>query len=408
MIDLRRLISRVSEQDGFTLIEVLVAAIVLVVGILGTAKLTVGSESTTLDAELQQVATEQAEQQLERARALSYGEVGDATTPTQEPSGSNALQGSEFTAPDTSDPEELVTPSTGATQAQLDPVTTFTVDQGDGRTISGTAYTYVSWRNEDCGAISLTGNAQLSNLQSQLQSLRAQLAVTADKITQAQAKLTNAVINQLGSQAQELSSELIQLSDSVTATQNKIDALLASGGPIDSLLNAQVDLCDIAPAIFDDLSSYLGVDVSNVSPIIDQLGTVDSAIEDLLNSTQLSTLITDLSNGICTLTPSVCNLLVNPIVTGVVNPLLDALDGGGSGPVADELDTLTATLNALPDIDAALLGGDSSPSRNTKRVTVAVTIDSIARQDITPKNPVWLSTVITDPRTGLLGLGGSS
>ncbi len=382
------------DERGFTLIEVLVAGLVLLIGILGTAKLAASSESTTLDAELQQIATEQAQRVLEEARSLDYAEVGDAVVPTQQPADADVLAAGQFSGPDTDGSEEIVTPATGAPAAAIEPVRTFTVDHGEGRTVSGTIYTFVSWRNEDCGGLSLTGNQQLAGAVDELEALSSQLRASQERILEGVEALTARVIARIPS-AGTLKTELEDLLEAIErasrSVQGRIDELNALLG------TGVVDLCDIDSAVFDDLSAVMALDLSDVSTIADDLAAVDGELDDLIGSALIS-----LCNGptglLCT------SGVVNQIVNNLINPLLAALDGSGPTTPSEALGALTATLDDLPAIDADLLDGDAFPNRNTKRVSVAVTIDSIAREDITPKNPVWLSSVITDPRDGLLGL----
>ena len=130
----RRIDLRASE--GFTLIEVLVAAIVLVVGILGTTKLIAGSEAATLDSELQQVATAQGEKQIEAIRGLGYESIGHgATVPTSAPGGGGSISGSGY------DGEQFVsTANESASQGgvagdgagTIAPVQNFSVSRGTG------------------------------------------------------------------------------------------------------------------------------------------------------------------------------------------------------------------------------------------------------------------------------------
>ncbi len=398
MSDDRRFARRLGPRDerGFTLVEVLVAGLVLLIGILGTAKLAASSESTTLDAELQQIATEQAQRALEEARSLDYAEVGDAVLPTQQPADADVIAGGQFSGPDTDEPEEIVTPATGAPAAAIEPVRTFTVDHGEGRTVSGTIYTFVSWRNEDCGGLSLLGNPQLDGAVDELEALSSQLGATQERVADATDSLTTRVISRvpsagaLKSELDDLQAALVGASQSIEARIDELNALLATG---------VVDLCDIDDAVFEDLGTLLALDLSDVSEIADDLAAIDGELDDLIGSALIS-----LCNGptglLCT------TAVINQIVNYLINPLLTALDGTGPTTPTDALEALTATLDELPAIDTDLLDGDAFSNRNTKRVSVAVTIDSIAREDITPKNPVWLSSVITDPRDGLLGVAG--
>ena len=165
----RRLIR---DESGFTVIEALVAAIVVAIGILGTATVISSADTTTLDSELQQVATDQGERALEQMRSLSYSELGHTGTPVL-PSGESGLSGYNYKSPDAPSSEQLVIAAnteTGDTKYSSDCRTedagagsatscfkvtpalqdkTFTVTQG-GQTVSGHIYTFVTWHDEEC------------------------------------------------------------------------------------------------------------------------------------------------------------------------------------------------------------------------------------------------------------------
>ena len=73
---------RQSQQDGFTLIEVIVAATILVVGIGATFTALAGSQRLTVKAERVDQATAIGQREIERLRALPFGDVGTTTFPT--------------------------------------------------------------------------------------------------------------------------------------------------------------------------------------------------------------------------------------------------------------------------------------------------------------------------------------
>jgi Tfp pilus assembly protein PilV len=73
--------SRLRREDGFTLIEGLVAALVLVTGLLGTLTALDGSRQLTTTAERQTIATHRAEQQIERIRAIPFASLELASAP---------------------------------------------------------------------------------------------------------------------------------------------------------------------------------------------------------------------------------------------------------------------------------------------------------------------------------------
>lgn len=402
-------IPRPGSEQGFTLTEVLVAALVLVIGILATAQLAASSESTTLDAELQQIATEQGERILEDARSLDYAQIGNSSTPTQQPSGSSALSGGQFTPPGNSESEELVLSTTGATSPQVQPLQSFSVDQGGGRSVAGTIYAYVSWRDEDCGVLSLTGNSTLTSARSQLNTLKTQLTVTSGKVGPALARLTNALVAYVP-QAAPLKTQLQTLNTALTSAISQLTTQIAR---LDSLTasTSNFDLCDVAPAAFNNLSKLLNLQLSGYTQLITDLtttGGINQRLDELKDNANLTTLLTYLSGTTCSvaLTKPLCDALVTPIVNNVINPLLTALVGGGSTPPTTAIQNITTYLGNLPNMSATDLVA-ANPNRNTKRVTVAVKVETVGGQSYAPSNAIWLGTVITDPRDGLVGSTGS-
>ncbi len=123
-------------EDGMTLVEVLVAALVLVVGILSMATVLTRSAALTTTSEREAQALDYAQQQIEQLRALPYSSValssctGDATWTAMRTSG-NALYEIRLGT------EPLATPCTG----KIAPVATW---QDDRLAVRGTVYRYVT------------------------------------------------------------------------------------------------------------------------------------------------------------------------------------------------------------------------------------------------------------------------
>lgn len=72
--------ARVSDEAGFTVIEMLVASFVLGIGVVGVAALLITSARTTSLAETQSDASALARSELEIVRSFDYDDVGIATT----------------------------------------------------------------------------------------------------------------------------------------------------------------------------------------------------------------------------------------------------------------------------------------------------------------------------------------
>lgn len=395
--------SDLSSERGFSLVELLVAALILAIGILGTATLAASSESTTLDAELQQIATEQAEIQVERARALPYEQVGLNGT-AQQPSDSNVLAGGRFSPPGVDGSEELVTSETGGPvpPGGLDPVTEFRIESG-GQSIQGTTYTFVSWRDEECGALQLVGHPRLDQLSDQLAELRAAIELARTRIQATVSSITNTLISILPATG-TLRNRLNQLKPVLDSIANDGD-LDQADQVLDQLLAVtELDLCDISPAAFAGVSGLLATDGEQIVDLTDSLNQLSGAIEPLHNGA--GGLLNSITSLTCTVLPSLCQQ-----ITAATNAALEIL-GTGSEPDSplSLAGAVQQSLGELAPIDPAAL--TTSTDRNTKRVTVAVTIDQLndagKREDLTPKNPVWLGTVLTAPTDGLLGGGEGS
>ena len=82
----RSLHHRLSEEDGFTIVEVLVAAVVLVVGLLGTLTLVDTANKTTFETKAREQASSLQREIVENARSVDYDQLTPASV-------SSAIQG---------------------------------------------------------------------------------------------------------------------------------------------------------------------------------------------------------------------------------------------------------------------------------------------------------------------------
>jgi prepilin-type N-terminal cleavage/methylation domain-containing protein len=153
-------------EDGFTLVEVLVATVVLAVGIAGTITVFVSSKKLTLAAERHEVAVTQAQREMETLQNMSYSQLGMTAWPStsdrlqSDPTkvgyfnGVNSYSGSSFTVVSagagSAVTERFVGPDdSNASLFQVSPgPSAFSVASTG---ISGKVYRYISWRPEDCG-----------------------------------------------------------------------------------------------------------------------------------------------------------------------------------------------------------------------------------------------------------------
>ena len=160
--DLARRLTR-DAQDGFTIVEVVVAMLVLTAASTATFVVFTSSKSTSLTAQRHEVAIAQAQKALESLRTLSYEQVGLTKAPAianrleSDPNrlgyyaSATTTDASSFTVRSGSPgvTERLVLPDSDSDGAVDPDPTSFSVG---GAGISGKVYRYVAWRPESCGA----------------------------------------------------------------------------------------------------------------------------------------------------------------------------------------------------------------------------------------------------------------
>jgi prepilin-type N-terminal cleavage/methylation domain-containing protein len=141
-------------EDGFSLVELLIAMALSAVGIAATLSVFGASGRTTVFSQNTEVGAQQAQAELDRLSRLDYGELALTSTPLGSPNLKNPnyrVSGSSFEVrPGLSEPL-VTTPGEGAT-AKVDPgPSDFAVGQ-NGATITGKIYRYITWRDENCPA----------------------------------------------------------------------------------------------------------------------------------------------------------------------------------------------------------------------------------------------------------------
>jgi prepilin-type N-terminal cleavage/methylation domain-containing protein len=144
--------ARMQKEQGFTLVELLIAMALTAIGVAATLGVFGASGRTTVISQNSEVGAQQAQAELDRLSKLKYGELAltsapvgstNPKNPNYRVSGVNFNVRSGLTEPMVTDPGE------GAT-AKVDPgPTTFSVGQ-NGSTITGKIYRYVTWRDENC------------------------------------------------------------------------------------------------------------------------------------------------------------------------------------------------------------------------------------------------------------------
>ncbi len=139
-------------EAGFTLIEVLIAVTVMSFGVAATMRVFGSAGRTTLSAQAQQVAVQQAQAEIERLSSLAYGELALTESPqsSSDPLHPGAkVSGASFTVR-AGLSEPLVLAAGAGASPRVEPgAQTFAVGTAGG-TITGKLYRYVSWRDETC------------------------------------------------------------------------------------------------------------------------------------------------------------------------------------------------------------------------------------------------------------------
>jgi hypothetical protein len=144
-------------DEGFTIVEILVAIMLLAVGVLSTIGVLVGTQKLSLVAEHQASISHRAQQELERLQSLSYAQLAMTAAPTRSTDASNpdfyvtAAGAFQYDRKDTSKTEPFATAAAGtigpAGQAW-----------SDGR-LSGYIYDFVTWTTDPkCGPACPTTN----------------------------------------------------------------------------------------------------------------------------------------------------------------------------------------------------------------------------------------------------------
>ena len=434
--------ARLGDDSGFTLVETLAAAIILAIGILGTVTVFSSADSTTVDAELQQIATDQGERAIEQIRSLDYSQIGHTTAPAL-PAGESGLSGNTYQSPDSGSAEQLVTAantesgdpkyaaaacgsedtsgaaSSTATScfrigtAAYPQDQTFTVTQAGGRTVTGHIYTMVTWRDEECELLPIGSlKTQLNNLGTILDNRIGQLNNVTTGILSSTTYGLNSLLNGvLPIWAQHLKDSAFTSGGQLASATGLLSLLQQTRTTLNSLNSSlsgltSLDLCDIRLAQFKSLTAVTQVDGSGNlqldSSITTPLGTTSSSGTLGTNIAAVQSALSSFKGALGILTTLTCPNALLPALCGYYNTLntvsqtLSTSIGGAAGIYANT-NTLRTDLANLASLSAA------NTTHNTKRVTVAVTIDRGSREDLTPANVVYLSSVVVDPNEGLLG-----
>jgi type II secretory pathway pseudopilin PulG len=145
----RKTLAVARDETGLTMIEVMVATIVLVMGAMATFGILVTATKNAQRAKASQTVLHLAQEEMERMRSLSYSQLAITEVPTvsSNPKNPNSrIVGSTFALQKSTlaEPEPLVVDPEG-----ISPESPFNVGSPEGGGVSGTVYRYVVWRNDD-------------------------------------------------------------------------------------------------------------------------------------------------------------------------------------------------------------------------------------------------------------------
>ncbi|WP_205697970.1 hypothetical protein [Conexibacter sp. SYSU D00693] len=397
------------EQAGIGLPELLVGLLLLAIGVGSMLTVFSSTSETVLGNERHDVAVEQAELALERARALPYADLQIRGTAATDGVPGSRVQGTNFRIK-TGTLEELVqsggTPN--ASTPGLDPVTSDAVGN-TGTPIRVKIYRYVTWRDEECPLLNLsqleTTLTSTITLINQVSGLLQNLTGpngTINKLLNSQNTLLGAVLAPVLSILNPVLTPLANVQNLIKPLGAPLAAIGLAVAPIAAITNGgltqRLDLCDLDINLFKQLSklNVVKTALTTLKPLLQSLDTLVDDVNDivlpLLNLNVLALLVA-VPQAVISLPSIVSSLLT--VVTNLPN-VITSLARDGLQLVPWLAETATGLATAVTQILVA-----PNTTHNTKRVTVAIVVD---HQDGTgPQSPVWASTVISDPNAGLLG-----
>jgi prepilin-type N-terminal cleavage/methylation domain-containing protein len=420
---------RQTDESGFTLIEVLVAALIMVIGVLGAMGGFIDSSKASQTAQRQDVASALATQAIEQIRELPYAsQAVDGSYPGSPGSGPlTSISGSNFTT-QAGQAEPLVS---AISTSGIDPVTYLDAQTGVPHSSCAvvtslapgdqcaTIYRFISWRKETCPTISLAtllGPAgtsgsllnQISTLSTTVSQLTSSISVDETSpiggllggllTTTGLTGVLNSTLGTLDTSLNGLSTALAPaqtaLSGELTTLQSAISGL--PGGSLTTL-----DLCSLPNLNLDSLGA---------------LATALSAAQNVLASTNVSGTLA----GVNTTLNAIATLNLTQLLGGVLGTL-DGTLNGASATINSAAGTITSTLGSLANelgstknltqiatdtftnvhaLATWLTNNASANVQETKRISVAVVLNT-AGSEVGVRQPVWVSSVSTDPTTGL-------
>lgn len=149
---LRKRTERPGVETGLTLVEVLVASMILVLGAMATFAILSTATKNAQRAKASQVILDLAQEEMERMRSLTYGSLAVTAVPTPEPGNplnpNSRVSGTEFDLIKDSSSQELRPFVLDEKGTGISPESPFSVGDPEHGSVSGTVFRYVVCRND--------------------------------------------------------------------------------------------------------------------------------------------------------------------------------------------------------------------------------------------------------------------
>ncbi len=366
------------EERGMTLVEVMVAAMVLLIAIVPTVKVFDDSRDQNATGERHEIALLQAQQALEEMRGLPYNHL--ALNAAAADPGDGRLQGSSLQLrSDLSEPlVDYSTEGMAAGDAWVDPVSQVTTGSPDAP-VTMTVYRFVTWRDEECRVADLSGLGT-DQLPGAIDSVQGSLSSLLDGASGSLTQILGSLSGSDKTLVDTLKARLGAFQSALADRESQLDGALSGV--------TQLDLCDINTTALQSLQE-LGDLTPSLGVLGPELDSVQGTISNLLNT--------------------ICLPLVGCVLSGTakdqidtVNGQLDCMFGAGTSTQTGFSTYLQGVTSGLSDLSGDLY----DTQKNTKRITAAVVIEP--RNGVGPSAPVWATSVVRDPSAGLLTGGGTS
>jgi hypothetical protein len=190
--------------------------------------------------------------------------------------------------------------------------------------------------------------------------------------------------------------------DGVLASLQPLVGATALTGVLDRVANlAALDLCDMDLSAIKKLNTLKGL-LGDLQPTLAGLNSGLPGVISEFNKAGSA------SCGALGALGCILNGILGPILNPVLSTL-NALVPGSSGlqailnrlrPGGTSYQTLQDLTGLAATLGSALDGLTRDTDKNTKRVQVAVILDPAG--PVGPEEPIWMSTIVTDPKSGLL------